>query len=64
VSGNSKRPSYQTPRRRKSLAQQEAVIRAKAGNRILWQLADEFGVTHETVRTVLRQESPAPAKIR
>ena len=54
VSGRSKRASYQGPRRRKLTADQEAGIRAAAGNRSLRSLAADVGVSHETVRAVLR----------
>ena len=54
VSGRSQRASYHTPRRRKLTHEQEAAIRAGAGNRSLRELAAEFGVSHETVRAVLR----------
>ena len=54
VSGRSKRASYHVPRQRKLSPEQEAAIRAEAGNRSLRELAAEFGVSHETVRSVLR----------
>ena len=43
------------PRQRKLSTEQEAAIRASAGNRSLRELSAEFDVSHETVRTVLRQ---------
>jgi DeoR/GlpR family transcriptional regulator of sugar metabolism len=36
-------------------------IRSEAGNRTLRELAAEFGVSHETVRTVLRLETLSTA---
>jgi uncharacterized protein YidB (DUF937 family) len=39
--------------------QQEATIRSQSGTRTLRELAAEFGVSHETIRTVLRQQLPA-----
>ena len=59
VSGRSKRASYQTPRQRKLSPEQEAAIRASAGNHSLRDLAAEFGVSHETIRTVLRSSETA-----
>jgi DeoR/GlpR family transcriptional regulator of sugar metabolism len=64
MSGRSKRTSYHDPRRRKLSYEQEAAIRSEAGNRTLRELAAEFGVSHETIRTVLRQERPAVAETR
>ena len=54
VSGRSKRASYHAPRRRKLSCEQEAAIRVRSGNRSLRELGAEFGVSHETVRSVLR----------
>jgi DNA-directed RNA polymerase sigma subunit (sigma70/sigma32) len=59
VSGRSKRTAYHAPRRRKLSSQQEATIRSQSGTRTLRELAAEFGVSHETIRTVLRQQLPA-----
>ncbi len=59
VSGRSKRTSYHAPRRRRLSSEQAAAIRSEAGNRTLRELAAAFGVSHETIRTVLRQERPA-----
>jgi len=64
VSGRSKRTSYHGPRRRKLSSEQEAAIRSEAGNRTLRDLAAAFGVSHETIRTVLRQKPPALAEMR
>ena len=55
--GRSRRDSYQAPRRRKLVPEQEAAIRANAGNTSLRELAAQFGVSHETVRAVLRAPS-------
>jgi Bacterial regulatory proteins, gntR family len=61
VAGRSKRATYRSPRQRKlSVAQVEAV-RAEAGNRTLRELAAEFGVSHETIRTALRLETLSTA---
>ncbi len=54
------RDSYREPRRRKLSPEQAAAIRANAGNRSLRELAAEFGVSHETVRAVLRERGGAP----
>ena len=59
--GRSRRDSYQAPRRRKLSPGQEAAIRAQAGNRSLRELADDFGVSHETVRALLRRTVPQRA---
>jgi hypothetical protein len=64
MSGTSKRAPYHVPRRRKLSAEQVAAVRSEAGNRNLHELAAAFGVSHETIRTVLRQESPALAEMR
>ena len=53
VSGRSQRTSCHTPRRRTLSPEQEGAIRALAGTRSLRSLAAEFGVSHETVRSVL-----------
>ena len=52
--GASRRDACQAPRRRKLSPEQAAAIRFQAGNRSLRELAGEFGVSHETVRAVLR----------
>ena len=54
VNGTSRRIAYQTPRRRRLTPAREAAIRALAGTRSLRSLAADFGVSHETVRAVLR----------
>ena len=56
--GRSRRDAFHGPQRRKLSHEQAAAIRAGAGNRSLRELAADFGVSHETVRAVLR--SPAP----
>jgi hypothetical protein len=53
VSGKSQRSPNYAPRRRKLSFEQQAAIRSEAGNRTLRELAAAFGVSHETVRTVL-----------
>jgi hypothetical protein len=64
VSGKSRRVSSQVPRGRKLAPDQEAAIRALAGSKSLRSFAADFGVSHETIRKVLRQESAATAKTR
>jgi hypothetical protein len=64
VSGKSRRASSQVPRGRKLAPDQEAAIRALAGSKSLRSFAADFGVSHETIRKVLRQESAATAKTR
>jgi predicted DNA binding protein len=59
VSGRSKRASYHAARQRKLTPLQVAAIRSEAGNRTLRDLAADFGVSHETIRTVLRQDGSA-----
>ena len=61
MSGKSERASYHAPRRRKLSPEQEAAIRAEGGNRSLRELAAEFGVSHETIRAVLRGRGAARA---
>src|SRR5215207_8111200 len=58
VSGRSKRAAYHTPRLRKLSPDQEAAIRRLAATRGPRELAAEFGVSHETIRTVQRRELP------
>ena len=58
VAGYSRRPSYRAARRRKLSPEQEAAVRAQAGKRTLRELADEFGVSHETVRSIVRTSPP------
>jgi hypothetical protein len=59
VAGRSKRAAYRSPRQRKLSAEQVERLRAEAGNRTLRELAAAFGVSHETIRTVLRQAGSA-----
>ena len=59
VSGRSKRTSYHAPRRHKLSSEQESAIRGEAGNRTLRSLAADFGVSHETIRAVVRQDRKA-----
>jgi hypothetical protein len=47
------------PKRLKLSAEQEAAICASAGQHTLRVLALRFGVSHETVRTVLRHHRSA-----
>ena len=54
IVGRTKRTGYQVPRRRKLSPDQVSEIRANVDNRSLRELAAEFGVSHETVRVVLR----------
>jgi hypothetical protein len=44
---------------RRLTPEQEVSIRALAGTRSLRSLAAEFGVSHETIRAVVRQENPS-----
>jgi DNA-directed RNA polymerase sigma subunit (sigma70/sigma32) len=57
VSGRSQRTAYHTPRQPKLSPGQQAIIRSEAGNRTLRELAAAFGVSHETIRTVLKKTS-------
>ena len=56
--GRSRRGTYHRPRPRKLSPEQAAAIRCGAGSGFLRERAAEFGVSHETVRGVLR---PRPA---
>ena len=60
--GRSRRDAYHEPRRRKLSAEQEAKIRTNSGNRSLRELAAEFGVSHETVRAILRGQGSIPTR--
>lgn len=63
VVGQSQRAGYHTRRRRKLTPEQVAVIRAEIGNRTLRELAATFGMSHETIRAVVRQDtSPGSGK--
>ena len=50
-------PRYRA-RARRLTPEQESAIRALAGTKSLRFLAKEFGVSHETIRSVVRQFSP------
>ena len=63
LSGQSQRASYHTPRRRKLTPEQAVAIRLRAGSRSLRELGAAFGVSHETIRAVLRR-SPFTAPYR
>ncbi len=52
--GRSKRAPYQLPRPRKLSPEQRVAILAEGRSRSLRELASEYGVSHETVRAVLR----------
>ena len=54
VSGRTKRASCQLPRKRKLSSEQVGAIRAYAATKSLRSLAADFGVSHETVRSVIR----------
>lgn len=58
-SDRSGRAASQTSQRRKLSSEQRAEIRSNAGNRTLRELAHAFGVSHETIRTVLRERDAA-----
>lgn len=55
--GKSGRESYQAPRPCKLTEEQEAELRRMALGRSLRALAAEFGVSHETIRTMPRENS-------
>jgi hypothetical protein len=55
VAGRSRRAAYRSTRQRKLSAEQVQAIWAEAGGRSLRELAADFGVSHETIRTVVRQ---------
>lgn len=57
--GKSGRECYQTPRPRKLTAEQEDEIWRAAPGRSLRDLAADFGVSHETIRAVLRENRPS-----
>ena len=61
LSGHSKRSAYHAPRRRKLTAEQEAAIWALVATKSLRSLADELGVSHETIRKVVRGRQAAGA---
>ncbi len=49
-------PSRYRGRARRLTVEQESAIRSLAGTRSLRSLAVDFGVSHETIRAVVRQE--------
>jgi len=51
------RPRYHN-RARTLTAEQEVAIRALAGTKSLRSLAADYGVSHETIRAVVRQDRP------
>jgi hypothetical protein len=57
--GVSARSPYQQTRPRQLSASERAAIFALAPNHTLHELAAEFGVSHETIRTVLRSSTHA-----
>ena len=52
-------PRFRCELRRKLTPDQEAAIRSLAGTKSLRALAADFGVSHETVRAVLRRPGTA-----
>ena len=59
MTGRSGRAPSQIARVRQLSPDQEAAIRALAQTKSLRSLAADFGVSHETVRAVLRRDQPA-----
>ena len=60
ISRTEKHPSPQTRNRAHRLTlEQEHAIRALAGTKSLRTLAADFGVSHETIRAVVRQRASA-----
>jgi hypothetical protein len=53
VAGRSMRATYRSPRQRKLSSEQEAAIRREASNHTLREIAADFGVSHETIRSVV-----------
>ena len=53
--GSSQRTAYYPAHGRKLSSEQEAAIRSEANKRTLRELAGAFGVSHETIRMVLRR---------
>lgn len=64
LAGRSKRAAYRSPRQRKLLPEQVEAIRRERGNRTLRELAAQFGVSHETIRTVLGERASIEAAYR
>ena len=61
VAGQFQRTGYGTLSQRKLSAEQGVVFRAEAASRSLRDLAADFGVSHETVRAVLRERQAVEA---
>ncbi len=59
--GRSRRSAYQQPRPSKMTPDQMEVIRRSRG-RSLRDLAADFGVSHETIRTVLHADTADPIR--
>jgi site-specific DNA recombinase len=57
--GRSRRAATHAPRLRKLSPDQAVAVRALAMTKSLRSLAADFGVSHETIRTVVRQPEPA-----
>ena len=58
--GTSGREAYQRPRARKRTTEERDAVRLEANSgRSLRNLAAAYGVSHETIRTVLREQRPA-----
>ena len=55
VSGRSQRAPYQAPRPRKLSPELVAVIWTLAASKSLRSLAADFGVSHQTIRTLLQE---------
>ena len=60
LTGKLQRASSQSPRQGKLTASQKETIRVIAHNRSLRELAAEFGVSHETIRTIIRERHVSP----
>jgi hypothetical protein len=59
ASGEAPTPRRYRARARRLTSDQEAAIRALAATKSLRALAADFGVSHETIRAVLRQNRAA-----
>ena len=59
--GSSGRAAYQAPRPRRLTPEEEVAVRALAESRSLRSLAADFGVSHETVRRVVRDAAAGTA---
>ena len=60
--GRSRRDAYRAPRARTLTAEQVAAVLASRPSRTLRELAAEFGVSHETIRSVLRRPAARSAR--